>query len=87
MSIRRSVSARINGLTEDGNIDNILSKNLSDIYVCIYIYIYIYIYIRNDKSETSKYFNCLQSNLLFEFSTNIDTQGFDVCDMEKKNLN
>ena len=38
----------------------------------------------NDKAETSKYFDGLQSNLLSEFSSNIDTRTvFNVCDVAK----
>ena len=44
----------------------------------------IYFDSYNDKAETSKYFDGLQSNLLSEFSSNIDTRSvFDVYDVEK----
>ena len=54
------------------------------IYIYIYIYIIIYFDSHKDKAETSTYFDGIQSNLLSEFSTNIDTRCvFDVCDVVK----
>ena len=76
-SLNGLFSANINGLSDDSDISNAFSKNLSNIYFDSY----------NDKAETSKYFDGLQSNLLSEFSSNIDTRSvFDVCDV-KKSLN
>ena len=64
-------------ITDDSDIADDFSQNYSD--TCLDSY--------NDKAETSKYLNGLQSNLLSEFSTNIDTSSvFDVCDVET-NLN
>ena len=71
---RSSFSANISGLSNDRDIAHAFSKNLSITYFNSY----------NDKAETSKYFDGLQSNLLSEFSSNIDTRCvFDVCDVEK----
>ena len=68
------ISANINGLPDDSDTVNAFSKNLSNIYFDSY----------DDKAETSKYVDGLQSNLLSEFSSNIDTRSvFDVCDVEK----
>ena len=73
-SKRTSFSANINGLSDDSDIANAFSKNLSNIYFDSY----------NDKANTSKYLDCLQSNLLSEFSSNIGTRSvFDVYDVEK----
>ena len=73
-SKRGSFSVNINGLSDDSDIANAFSKNLSNIYLDSY----------NDKAEASKYFDGLQSNLLSEFSSNIDTRiVFDVYDVEK----
>ena len=73
-SKRSSFSANINELSDDSDIANAFSKNLSNIYFDSY----------NDKAEISKYFCGLQSNLLSEFSSYIDTRSvFDVCDVEK----
>ena len=69
-----SFLVNINGVSDDNDIANAFSKNLSNIYFDAY----------NDKTEKSKYFDGLQSNLLSEFSSNIDTRSvFDVCDVEK----
>ena len=73
-SKRSSFSANINGLSDDSDIVNTFFKILSNIYFDSY----------NDKAETSKYVDGLQSNLLSECSSNIDTRiFFDVCDVEK----
>ena len=74
-SQRSSFLTNIKGLSDDSDIA--LFKNLSNIYFDSY----------NDTAETSKYFDGLQSNLLSEFSSNIDTCSvFDVYDVDK-NLN
>ena len=66
----RQFSANINGISV---LLTSFPKNFSNIYFDSY----------NDKAETSKYFDDLQSNLLYEFFNNIDTCCvFDVCDVE-----
>ena len=73
-SKRSSFSANINRLSDDSDIANAFSKNLSNIYFDSY----------NDKAEISQYVDGLQSNLLAAFSSNIDTRSvFDICDVEK----
>ena len=77
-SKRSSFSTNINGLSDDSDIANAFSKNLYNIYFDSY----------NDKAKTSNYFEFLQSNLLSEFSSNIDTRSiFEVCDEEKSLIN
>ena len=72
-SKRSSFWANFIGLSDDSDIANAFSKNFSNIYFDSY----------NDKAETIKYFDNLQSNLFYKFFSNIDTRVFDVCDMEK----
>ena len=74
-SKRSSFPANINGLSDDSDIATTFFKNLSNIYFDSY----------NDKAETSKYFDGLQSNLFSEFSSNIDTRS--VFDVDEKSLN
>ena len=62
-SNRSSFSANTNGLSDDSDIAYAFSRNLSNMYFDSF----------NDKAENSKYFDCLQSNSLSEFSSNIDT--------------
>ena len=64
----------MNDVSDNSDIANAFSKNFSNIYFDSY----------NDKADTSKYCDGLQSNLLSEFSSNIDTCcAFDVYDVEK----